>query len=59
MEKIVDKNRAGSKRVVQQIEDEVGGIERCNSVGQLPRNVRQVKYLKGECQSRKIEDAIF
>jgi len=33
MKKIVDKNWAGSKRVVQQIADEVGGIERCNSVG--------------------------
>ena len=33
------------KRVVQQIEDDVGGLEQCNSVGQLPRNERQVKYL--------------
>ena len=47
------------KRVVQQIEDDVGGLEQCNSVGQLPRNERQVKYLKGECRPPKIMDTIF
>ena len=52
-------NRTGLKRAVHQIEDEVGGLEHCNSVGQLPRNERQVKYLKGECQPRKVEDPIF
>ena len=47
------------KRVVQQIEDNVGGLELCNSVGQLPRNERQVKYLKGECRPPKVMDPIF
>ena len=60
MKTTVDKNRAGLKRVVQQIEDEVGGLQHCKSVGQLPRNERQVKYLKSECQPRKVEkDPIF
>lgn len=47
------------KRVVQQIEDDVGGLEQCNSVGQLSRNERQVKYLKGECRRPKVMDPIF
>lgn len=34
----------------------MGGLEHCNSVGQLPRNERQVKYLKGVSQ---VEDPIF
>ena len=37
----------------------MGGLEHCNSVGQLPRNERQVKYLKGEWRPRKVEDPIF
>ena len=37
----------------------MGGLEHCNSVGQLPRNERQVKYLKGEWWPRKVEDTIF
>jgi len=45
-------NRSGVKRVVQEIEGEVGGLEHCNSVGQLPRNERQVKYLKSDSVSR-------
>ena len=50
MKNNVGGNRSGLKRVVQEIEGEVGGLEHSNSVGQLPRNERQVKYLKGECQ---------
>ena len=46
------------KRVVQET-DKVGGLKHCNSVGQLPRNERQVKYLKGEWPPRKVEDPIF
>lgn len=34
----------------------MGGLEHCNSVGQLLRNERQVKYLKGVSQ---VEDPIF
>ena len=52
MKNTVDENRTGLKRVVQQIEDEVGGLQNCSE--------RQVKYLKSECQPQKVEkDPIF
>ena len=47
------------RRVVQQIEDDVGGLEQCNSVGQLPRNEQEVKYLKSKCRPPKVMDPIF
>ena len=56
----VSRNRAGLTRVVYQVEEDVGDLEKCKSGGQLPRNERQAKYLKAECQSSKaVKDPIF
>ena len=59
MKNNVGGNRSGLKRVVQEIEGEVGGLEHCNSVGRLPWNERHMKYLKVECQLLKVEEPIF
>lgn len=60
MKDAVSRNKAGLKRVVYQVEEDVGGLENCKSGGQLPRNERQAKYLKAECQSSKaVKDPIF
>lgn len=57
---VVSQNKAGFKRIVHGVEEDVGGFEHCNSPGQLPRNERQAKYLKEECHQHKIvKDPIF
>ena len=56
----VSRYKAGLKRVVYQVEEDVGCLKKCKSGGQLPRNERQAKYLKVECQPRKpVKDPIF
>ncbi|CAH3147138.1 unnamed protein product, partial [Pocillopora meandrina] len=56
----VSRNKAGLKRVVYQVEEDVGGLKKCKSGGQLPRSEIQVKYLKVESQPRKaVKDPIF
>ena len=58
--KNVSQNKAGSKRIVHDVEEDVRGFENCNSRGQLPRNERQAKYLKAECYQHKVvKDLIF
>lgn len=42
------------------MEEDVGGLKKCKSGGQLPRNEIQAKYLKVESQPRKaVKDPIF
>ena len=56
----VSRNKAGLKRVVYQVEEDVGGLKKCKSGGQLPRNEIQANYLKVESQPRKaVKDPIF
>lgn len=60
MKDVVSQKKAGLKRIVHNVEEDVGGFENCNSPGQLPRNKRQAKYLKAECHQHKIvKDPIF
>ena len=60
MKDAVSRNKAGLKRVIYQVEEDVGSLKNWKSGGQLPRNERQAKYLKVECQPRKaVKDPIF
>jgi len=49
----------GLKRAVHEVETKVGDLENCNSVGSLPRNERQAKYLKAKDGKGRIADPIF
>ena len=46
LEKNAKERGKGLKRAVHEVETEVGDLQNCNSVGALPRNERQAKYLK-------------
>ena len=59
LEKITKEKGKGLKRAVHEVETEVGDISNCNSVGALPRNERQAKYLKVKNSTGRIDDPIF
>ena len=49
----------GLKRAVHEVETEVRDLENCNSVGALPRNERQAKYLNTKEARGRIADPIL
>ena len=59
LEQSVKRSGTGLKRAVHEIESEVGGLGNCNSVGALPRNERQAKYLKEKDGKGRILDPIL
>ena len=59
LEKIAKEKGKGLKRAVNEVETKVGDLENCNSVGALPRNERQAKYLKAKDGKGHITDPIF
>lgn len=59
LEIIAKEKGKGLKRAVHEVETEVGDLEKCNSVGALPRNERQAKYLKAKDARGRIADPIF
>ena len=59
LEKNAKERDKGLKRAVHEVETEVGDLENCNSVGALPRNERQAKYLKTKEARGRITDPIF
>ena len=59
LEKNANQKGKGLKRAIHEVEMEVGDIANCNSVGALPRNERQAKYLKEKNSKGRIADPIF
>lgn len=59
LEKSVKEKGKGLKRAVHEVKTEVGDLENCNSIGALPRNERQAKYLKSKDARGRIADPIL
>ena len=59
IERIAKEKGKGLKRAVHEVATEVGDLENCNSVGALPRNERQAKYIKAKDTKGRIADPIF
>ena len=59
LEKSAKEKGKGLKRAVHEVETEVGDLENCNSIGALPRNERQAKYLKSKDARGRIADPIL
>jgi len=59
LEKSAKEKGKGLKRAVHEVESEVGDLENCNSIGALPRNERQAKYLKSKDVRGRIADPIL
>jgi len=52
----VAKGKNSAKRILHEVENQVGGLQNCSSEGALPRGERQVKYYKEQSQ---VTDPIF
>jgi hypothetical protein len=48
----VAKEGKGVKRILHEVEQQVGGLQSCNSEGALPRSTRQVQYFKDESKEK-------
>lgn len=59
LEKIAKTKGKGLKRAAHEEETEVGDIANCNSIGALPRNEREAKYLKVKGTKGRIDDPVF
>lgn len=56
LEESVAKEGKGVKRILHEVEQQVGGLQNCSSEGALPRSARQVQYIKDESKEK---DPIF
>ena len=54
----MEKQHSSVKRAVHDVEEAVGGLEFCNSMGALPRNERQVSYVKNSAKEKVVDPVL-